>query len=260
MFENTPSHVQQEYAGQTLLWCSSDSKERFAANLKNDHTKKLLEMNTWLNARQNSRLTYNFNSEGFRSREITTERRGFAVFGCSFTTGVGLPYNELYHKHIECELRLPADNFGVLGASNGLMFRIAQYWLPIVRPHFVIVQTTFAERFEIINQYNASTVMSPQWEEAATQHVFRNWWLTDANSIVDKQRNILAMRYLCHELDIPIFVIDVEDFRNPMLGLSRDLDHSGPNNHHLVAENLIKQICAHPRFRVLNHLLPLPAE
>jgi hypothetical protein len=245
MLENTPCHVQQQYAGQTLSWCSSDSKERFDANLKNDHTKKLLEMNNWLDAEQNSKLIYNFNSQGFRSREITTEHRGFAVFGCSFTMGLGLPYDELYHEQLAKELKLPADNFGVLGASNGLMFRIAQYWLPIVRPHFVIVQTTFKERFEIINQYNVSTVMSPQWEEASTQQVFRNWWFTDANSIADKQRNELAMRYLCHELDIPIFVIDVEDFRNPVLGLSRDLDHSGPQNHHLMAENLKKQIYAH---------------
>ena len=63
MFENTPCHVQQEYAGQTLSWCSSDSEERFTANLKNDHTKKLLEMNNWLDVEQNSKLTYNFNSQ-----------------------------------------------------------------------------------------------------------------------------------------------------------------------------------------------------
>lgn len=254
MLENTPCHVQQQYAGQTLLWCSSDSKERFDANLKNDHTKKLFEMNNWLDAEQNSKLIYNFNSQGFRSREITTEHRGFAVFGCSFTMGIGLPSDELYHEQLAKELTLPADNFGVLGASNGLMFRIAQYWLPIVRPHFVIVQTTFKERFEIINQYNVSTVMSPQWEEISTQQVFRNWWFTDANSIADKQRNEMAIRYLCHTLDIPVFVIDVEDFRNPVLGLSRELDHSGPRNHHLVAENLCKQIHAHPRLGVLKEL------
>ena len=97
--------------------------------------------------------------------------------------------------------------------------------------------------------------MSPQWEEASTQQVFRNWWFTDANSIADKQRNELAMRYLCHELDIPIFVIDVEDFRNPVLGLSRDLDHSGPQNHHLMAENLKKQIYAHARNHALTDII-----
>ena len=256
MFENTPCHLQQQYAGQTLSWCSSDSKEKFNANLKNDHTKKLLEMNNWLDAEQNSKLIYNFNSQGFRSREITTERRGFAVFGCSFTMGIGLSSHELYHKHLEYQLRLPADNFGVNGASNGLMFRIAQYWLPIVRPHFVIVQTTFKERFEIINQYNVSTVMSPQWEEISTQQVFRNWWFTDANSIADKQRNELAIRYLCHALDIPIFVVDVEDFRNPQLGLARDIEHPGPQSHQRVANNLVEQIYAYSRNHALKDIIP----
>ena len=248
--------MQQRYAGQTLLWCSSDSKERFNANLKNDHTKKLLEMNNWLDVEQNSKLTYNFNSQGFRSREITTEHRGFAVFGCSFTMGLGLPYDELYHEQLAKELKLPADNFGVNGASNGLMFRIAQYWLPIVRPHFVIVQTTFKERFEIINQYNVSTVMSPQWEEVSTQQVFRNWWFTDANSIADKQRNELAIRYLCHKLDIPIFVIDEKDFTNPQLGLARDIEHPGLPSHQRVANSLVEQIYAYSRNHALKYIIP----
>ena len=256
MFKNTPCHVQQRYAGQTLLWCSSDSKERFNANLKNDHTKKLLEMNNWLDVEQNFKLTYNINSQGFRSRDITTEHRGFAVFGCSFTMGLGLPYDELYHEQLAKELKLPADNFGVNGASNGLMFRIAQYWLPIVRPHFVIVQTTFKERFEIINQYNVSTVMSPQWEEVSTQQVFRNWWFTDANSIADKQRNELAIRYLCHKLDIPIFVIDEKDFTNPQLGLARDIEHPGLPSHQRVANSLVEQIYAYSRNHALKYIIP----
>ena len=221
-----------------------------------DKSEKLLEMNNWLDVEQNSKLTYNFNSQGFRSREITTEHRGFAVFGCSFTMGIGLPYDELYHEQLAKELKLPADNFGVNGASNGLMFRIAQYWLPIIRPHFVIVQTTFKERFEIIDQYNLSLVMSPQWEEAPTQQVFRNWWFTDANSIADKQRNELAIRYLCHELDIPIFVIDEEDFRNPQLGLARDIEHPGLPSHQRVANSLVEQIYAYSRNHALKYIIP----
>jgi hypothetical protein len=258
MFENTPCHVQQQYAGKTLNWCSSDSEEKFTANLKDKDKNKLLDLNGWgqKNDHVRTQLTYEFNTQGFRSRDIDILHPGFAVLGCSFTMGIGLPNYELYHEHLAKELRLPTDNFGVLGASNGLMFRIAQHWLPIVRPHFVILQTTFKERFEIINQYNVSTVMSPQWEEASTQQVFRDWWFTDVNSIADKQRNEMAIRHLCHTLDIPIFVIDVEDFRNPVLGLSRDLDHPGPRNHHLVAENLSSQIHAHPRFGVLKSLIP----
>jgi hypothetical protein len=128
--------------------------------------------------------------------------------------------------------------------------------LSVAKPKFVILQTTFKERFEIINQYDVSTVMSPQFDEATTQEVFRNWWFTDANSIADRDRNEMAIRYLCHQLDIPIFVIDVEDFRNPVAGLARDLTHSGPRNHQQVAELLYDQIRAHPYFSILKCLLP----
>ena len=255
MIETIPSHVQQQYAGETLQWCSSDSEENYKKHLKDKHTKNLLALNGWLEDHSRfADVKYTFNSAGFRSREIDTDNPGFAVFGCSFTAGIGLIENELYHHHIGKELKLSVDNFGVLGASNGLIFRIAQYWLPIVKPKFVILQTTFKERFEVINQDNVSNVMSPQWKEITNQPVFRNWWFTDANSIADKQRNELAIRYLCHTLDIPIFVIDVEDFRNPVLGLSRDLDHSGPTNHTKVAEKLCNCIYKHPRFEILKHL------
>lgn len=257
MFENTPSHVQQQYAGKTLNWCSSDSEERFTANLNSLDTLRLLGSNGWIDSdHPRTKLTYEFNSQGFRSREINVDTRGIAVFGCSFTTGIGLPAYELYHYYLGLQIKLPVDNFGVLGASNGLMFRLAQYWLPVLKPHLVVLQTTFKERFEIINQDNVSNVMSPQWKEITNQSVFRNWWFTDTNSIVDQQRNKLAIQHLCHQLDIPIFVIDVEDFRNPVNGLSRDLDHSGPLNHQQVADQLCEQIHAHARFRVLKDIIP----
>jgi hypothetical protein len=257
MIEITPAHVQQQYAGKTLNWCSSDSEEAYNKHLKDKHKKNLLALNGWLEEHQRTaNIKYVFNSEGFRSRNIDTNNPGFAVFGCSFTAGIGQIEYELYHYYVGKELKLPVDNFGVLGASNGLIFRLAKYWLPVVKPMFVILQTTFKERFEVINQDNVSNVMSPQWKEITNQPVFRNWWFTDANSIADKQRNELAIRYLCHELDIPIFVIDVEDFRNPVLGLSRDLDHSGSINHQQVADKLCKQIYAHPRFEILKHLIP----
>jgi hypothetical protein len=255
MFENTPDHLQKQFANKTLLWCGSDSKENFTSNIKDTHNNKLLDLNGWINSSHaRTKFTYEFNSHGFRSREINLSHPGFAVFGCSFTFGIGLPNYELYHTYINHAIKIPVDNFGVLGASNGLMFRLAQYWLPIIKPHFVILQTTFKERLEIINQFNVSNIMSPQWEEISTQEFFRNWWFTDANSIADSQRNKLAIRHLCHELDIPIFVVDVEDFTNPQQGRARDLEHPGPQSHQKVASTLVEQIHAHPRFRALKDL------
>ena len=239
MFEHAPCHVQQQHAGKTLLWCSIDSEQEYNKNLKNTRQRDLLSQNGWID----HKIEYQYNAQGFRSREIDLTQPGFAVFGCSFTQGLGLPVDELYHERISKELSLPVDNFGVFGASNGLAFRLAHYWLPIIKPRFVILQTTFKERFEIINQHNVSTVMSPAFPQVATvQEVFRDWWFTDANSIADKQRNELAIQQVCHQLDIPVLVIDVEDFRNPVLGLSRDLTHSGPLSHRRVSEQLLDHL------------------
>ena len=239
MFEHAPCHVQQQHAGQTLSWCSIDSEQEYNKNLKNTRQRELLAQNGWID----HKIEYQYNAQGFRSRKIDLAQPGFAVFGCSFTQGLGLPVDELYHERISKDLSLPVDNFGVFGASNGLAFRLAHYWLPIIKPKFVILQTTFRERFEIINQHNVSTVMSPAFSQVATvQEVFRDWWFTDANSIADKQRNELAIQQVCHQLDIPVLMIDVEDFRNPVLGLSRDLTHPGPPSHHRVHAQIIDQL------------------
>jgi hypothetical protein len=74
MFENTPSHVQQQYAGKTLNWCSSDSEERFNTNLERIETLRLLGSNGWIDSdHPRTKLTYEFNSQGFRSREINLD-------------------------------------------------------------------------------------------------------------------------------------------------------------------------------------------
>jgi hypothetical protein len=248
MFENTPSHEQKEFANTTLYWFSTDSKDEYEKNLK--HNTESLVTNNWLVEDVQTSIPYTFNAEGFRSREINVNDPGIAVFGCSFTAGVGLPMDKVYHYYIGKELNLPVDNFGVLGSSNATSFRIAQYWLPMLRPKIVILQTTFADRFEIINENSQSVVLAPLainlHNRIPYYQLYRQWILNDANGIFDKQKNELAIRYLCHTLDIPIFVVDVNDFTadksSPIFLQARDLMHPGVQPNQLVGLQLTENI------------------
>ena len=242
MFENAPAHLQQQYANKTLSWCSTDSEQTFQKNLKDSQQCKLLDKNGFL--RTDCDIKYSFNSYGFRSREIDTTNPGFAVVGCSFTSGIGLPVDDLWPVRLSKKLSIPVDNFGVHGASNGLMFRIAHYWLPIVKPKFVILQQTFKERFEIINQHNTSVMMlSEDAHNSDIDMQFKNWWYIDANSVADQQRNEFAIRHICQRLDIPVIVIDVDTFINLQRGdKARDLQHPGSQTHNQASENFFKQL------------------
>mgnify|MGYP006108854359 CR=1 FL=1 len=240
MFDNVPQHIQLQYANTTLNWCSTDSEQEFQKNLKNSQQYELLDKNGWIDRN----IEYSFNSYGFRSREIDISNPGFAVFGCSFTSGIGLPVDELWPVRLSKELSIPVDNFGVLGASNGLIFRVAHYWLPVVKPKFVILQTTFKERFEIIDKHNTSVIMSPTYPHTPPFQVeFTQWWYTDANSIADQQKNEFAIRYICQRLNIPIIAIDVDKFVNLQRGdKARDLQHPGSQTHNLASEHFFKQL------------------
>ena len=238
MFENTPHHSQYQYRNQTLLWHSTDTEELYNKNLKDKKQYQTLFENGWVDAD----ITYKFNEYGFRAESFNSKAPDGLVVGCSYTAGEGLPLDNIYTTYVSRKMGINLYNLGVCGASNGLMFRLVRYWLPILKPKFVIVQTTHAHRFELINQDNHSGIISPANQTITHGDLFKNWWYNDLNSLVDKDRNTLAIRYVCHELDIPLFLIDVEDFRNPAQGLARDLLHSGPRSHQTVAQNLIEKL------------------
>jgi hypothetical protein len=61
-------------------------------------------------------FTYVVNQHGFRFEEIPAET-DLAVFGCSFTFGLGLPNEMLWHNILAKELNISCLNFGMCGSS-----------------------------------------------------------------------------------------------------------------------------------------------
>ena len=232
----SPHHRQTLDANKIVNWVSSDTQDEYDVNLLR-HPEKLQE-HGWLGID----IEYRFNSEGFRTDEFVEEGR-FLAFGCSFTSGEGLPLYQIWSTIVSDHLRIPYYNLGVCGASNMTMFRLAEYWIPKLNPPFVILQTTYKERFEIIyskTHTETYTVNSNNHTKHVTS-LLRDWWSNDDNGRYDSLRNKLAIQQLCAQQGIPCYMIDIEDFE-PKIDLARDLLHAGPKTHQRVARQVLEMI------------------
>lgn len=61
-------------------------------------------------------IDYRINRYGFRAEDTVTDV-DIAAFGCSFTFGLGLPADKLWHSFLAAKLGLNSFNFGIPGAS-----------------------------------------------------------------------------------------------------------------------------------------------
>lgn len=242
--------TQAGYKNQTLTWKGEDDKDNFKRNWKTQP--KRMTYHNWTE----SSVTYKFNSMGFRSPEIPQDQSYFAAFGCSYTAGDSLPFDKIYTSVIGKQLDLVPVMFGNSGGSNCSSTRLAFTWLPKLCPKFVIYQSTFDQRFEWIKM---NEKYGNEFKEAITYGVvaggggtppqlnnnvlYQDWIMCEENREMAKIKNLASVRWLCAELDIPLYEIDVTDFKHTHPDdFARDLLHPGPGAHQLVAQQLLEKI------------------
>ena len=90
-----------------LTWTDEPYRIDFASRGEIEHA------STW----QGPNFDYYFNKFGFRFPDEIPDSIEIGAFGCSFTAGLGLPDNNLWHSLLASELQLTSLNFGVSGAS-----------------------------------------------------------------------------------------------------------------------------------------------
>jgi hypothetical protein len=117
----------------SVKWLFSDNAERYALN--DDKTYGIDD------------ITYDINSHGYRSMEFDPESTAKKIMflGCSFTTGMGLPYHEVWttvltkrlSEHFGVEIE--QHNFGLPSHGADAMAMVAFQAIPVVKPDMVIV-------------------------------------------------------------------------------------------------------------------------
>jgi len=89
-------------------------------------------------------LTYTFNNLGYRTPAINTfkDNEFILVFGCSYTEGVGLHEEDLWHSHLSLERGLPIMNLAI-GGTGGDIIRLNSVLYnknSLPKPKFVVFQ------------------------------------------------------------------------------------------------------------------------
>lgn len=241
-----------ELKNKTLDFYSSDSDDVYRFN-----SKKMGPSWKWANRK----IEYKFNSFGYRSKNIQDLDKDFVLgFGCSFTEGVGIDYNDIWltkfcnYYNIDCFNMAKAATGIDIQYYNAVMWKNSK--LPL--PKLVVVQWPQKFRKSFGFQTDNGILLNDMSETPTKDG---NWW--GRRYIIDTGEMSLntAMWYAGFNnvwecLGVPVLNFTWEDDMNhevDFLGQNlihispsgagsqqaRDLQHDGPEFHEETLEQLI---------------------
>lgn len=224
-------HLSSCVSGQVLQWYSTDTNDLYINNLNDSNKRKLLEQFGWID----STFTYNINSCGFRAPEFDL-RQNFVTLGCSLTTGIGLPVEQTWPWYLSKKLKVDHWNLSVPGSSSDTAYRIAEYYLPLLNPDFVIMLEPDPGRFELFHGNSESapeniTISAPDLNGMLNNKMMKTWITYEYNQELHAIKNIKSIAYQCYKRGIDFYLYTDRYFlnflgqRNPTY--ARDLMHPG---------------------------------
>lgn len=232
-----PQHFNQNFANQTLEWKGTDSEERFKFNCTGlDSSKKLKELG-WLD----TKIYYSFNSDGFRDVEFD-QRPSILALGCSHTEGIGIIQNDTWPVQLEKMIGYKVWNLGVGGSALDTCFRILNFWIHKLNAVAVCCAVPSASRYEIFFDGAWQNILPSQpkfyrdWIDAYNKHYI----LYEENHELNREKNLLAMKQICSEKQVPFYFNTLKKFRDG--AEARDLAHCGAGANTRLATNFFKQI------------------
>lgn len=236
-------------AGQTLDWLPTDTKESFERLCQDPAHRAYFESLGW---HLPGAITYKINSHGFRCDEFVKGEPYLVALGCSFTNGIGLPLETIWPELVGKELGLKVANLSWGGSSADTCYRLAEYWVPELKPKLVVMFAPPQDRVELmldepsvrhlrnipVDVYMPGSMISG----ANTDDFIKHWFLNEENAWINQRKNIRAVKQLCAELDIPCIALKAFDFMvgaREDIGYARDAMHGGPEAHRRIARKIL---------------------
>lgn len=233
-----------DLAGTVLDWHPTDTEARFHEMMQDPVHRKYFVEQGWDKL---GGITYSFNSHGFRSEEFVLSADNLVALGCSFTMGIGLPYKDVWPTRLGRALNLRVCNLAWGGGSSDRCFRMAEYWVPHIRPKLVVLLNPPRGRLEVIVDDatgETETISDKDFDE----NIFLKKWIsTDANLRLNNRKNSLAIQALCNELSIPFLSYEADEWMSRSreeAGYARDYFHAGPEGHRTFTERILNDFAA----------------
>lgn len=229
----------QSMENHKLDWWPSDSEESFNRLMQDPEHRAYFQSKGW---DQPGAITYEFNQHGFRSDEFEPNVPSIAAFGCSFTMGIGLPKQDVWPWLVGSALGLRVYNFSIGGKSADWCFRLAEYWVPRLRPTVAIMCAPPRHRFELTLDDATGDTTTYSSHETHSDSFIQTWFTVDENSRLNTVKNRLAFKALCDQCNIPSLNYDsMEQFARSReeLEYARDHMHAGPRGHKMFAEKIL---------------------
>lgn len=224
-------------AGKELGWLPSDTKELFEKNL--DKNYNLLKKYNCLDLD----ISYKFNKDGFRSNEFF-QKDNVIFLGCSYTFGIGLPLKNTFAQIVSNTIGLECFNLALPASSNDTAFRLSYIWIKKLNPKLVILIAPNNIRFELLIHDRVSNEIESRFittiDQLANTANKSLWANTDQNGLINKEKNILAIKHICDSLKIKFLLFDVDNIF--AIDKARDLLHPGIESNKNFAHKILEQI------------------
>ena len=210
-------HQYSHLADLTLEWLPSDDVIRYIDNCKSQ--RDLLEKYDWID----KKITYKFNSHGFRCDEFTLDP-SIMFLGCSNTIGIGLPLENNWPTLVSNELNLKMINLGIGGSGSDTAFRLANHYIPQLKPKILIHLQSYKGRFSLVTE-NKIYEFLPSIYPKEFEKFYFEWINYKENLKLHELKHNFAIELICNKNNIKYIPVSLDNFIK--LDSARDLSHSG---------------------------------
>ena len=227
----------------TFQWWPTDTEARFNEMMQDPIHRAYFQEKGW---DKPDGISYHFNNQGFRAQSIDDnfdpQNNNLVALGCSFTMGIGLPYKDLWPTRLAQALNLKACNFGWGGGSSDRCFRLAEYWVPHLKPKLVVLLNPPRGRMEVVINQDTGEPEGIMPMDNHPDAFVKKWMSVDENQRLNNLKNSLAIEALCNRLGIPFLPYEADTWMSRSreeAEYARDYFHAGPEGHKSFTERII---------------------
>jgi len=194
-------------------------------------------------------LTYDLNNHGFRCipfENIDHRKQQIIVIGCSYTFGIGLRQDQLWHDHLRLGFGDETSqiwNLGVPGYSNDAIVRLIWRFLEYIRPAIIFIQWTHFHRREYVREDNTLwriLTNNPRfWNDGSDAYKAFFSMHNDFNDQYCFEKNLALISNIVRAYRIIFGYDTINNF--PNIDYARDMEHPGPDSHKLFAVQIYRE-------------------